>query len=101
MSIPEHQILVCASFRAAGAPQGICHKKGALGLLGYLETELSDRGLTGVSVASTGCLKFCDKGPVLVVQPENWWYGGVDEAAIDEILDGLEAGQAPSSHRIS
>ena len=93
MQVPEHHILVCASFRAAGAPQGVCHKKGSLGLLPYLENELADRGLGGVTVTSTGCLKACDRGPILVVHPENWWYGGVDEAAVDAILDALEDGK--------
>lgn len=93
MKAPKHQILVCASFRAAGAPQGVCHKKGSLGLLPYLQAELADRGLAEVTVTATGCLNVCDRGPILVVQPENQWYGAVDsESAIDEILDALETG---------
>jgi len=100
MKAPKHHILVCASFRAAGAPQGVCHKKGSLGLLPYLEGELADRGLAGVTVTATGCLNVCDRGPILVVQPENLWYGGIDsEGAIDEVLDGLEAG-TPASGRL-
>jgi len=64
-----------------------------LGLLPYLQTELADRGLAGVTVTATGCLNVCDRGPVLVVQPENLWYGGIDsESAIDEVLDSLESG---------
>ena len=39
--------------------------------------ELSDRGLPDVIVSSTGCLKACDNGPVMVVYPENWWFGRV------------------------
>lgn len=99
MKVPQHHILVCASFRAAGAPQGVCHKKGSLGLLPYLESELADRGLAGVTVTATGCLNVCDRGPILVVQPQNLWYGGIDsESAVDEVLDGLEAG-TPVAHR--
>ena len=31
----------------------------------------------------------------MVVQPENWWFKGVDsEEAIDAILDALEDGEA-------
>jgi (2Fe-2S) ferredoxin len=93
MKKPERQILVCGSFRASGAPQGACHKKGSLGLLPYLESELADRGLAGVTVTATGCLNVCDRGPVMVVQPDNFWYGGIDsEGAIDDVLDGLESG---------
>jgi (2Fe-2S) ferredoxin len=93
MKTPEHHIFVCGSFRANGTPQGVCNKKNSMGLLQYLEQELTDRGLTGVVVSSTGCLKACETGPVVVVYPENWWHGHVeDEAAIDAIIDALEEG---------
>lgn len=93
MTKPEKHLLVCGSFRAAGTPQGVCHKKGSLSLLSYLETELADRGMDGVAVTATGCLKACDRGPILIVYPENIWYGGVDsEDAIDSILDALQEG---------
>ena len=92
MQKPSKHLFVCASFRFQGTPQGVCQKKGSGNLLAYLETELSDRGLD-VAVTSTGCLKACDRGPVMVVYPENTWYGGVDsEEAVDEILDSLESG---------
>ncbi len=94
MQKPKHHILVCASFRVSGEPQGVCHKKGSTSFLGYLESELADRDMGNICVSSTGCLKVCDKGPVLVVYPENYWYGNVQStAAIDEILDALEAGK--------
>ena len=44
-------------------------------------------------VSSTGCLKVCDRGPAMVVHPENLWYGNVEnEEAIDTILDAIEDG---------
>jgi (2Fe-2S) ferredoxin len=94
MEKPAHHILVCGSFRTAGEPQGFCHKKGSNGFVAYLENELADRGLNDVMVSMTTCLKVCDRGPALVVYPENWWFGKIDgEEAIDAILDGLEAGK--------
>lgn len=93
MEKPAHHIFVCCSFRSGGEPQGVCHKKGVTALLPYLEGELADRGMTDVSVSSTGCLKACDRGPVMVVYPENTWYGAIDnEEAVDAVLDALEAG---------
>jgi NADH:ubiquinone oxidoreductase subunit E len=77
MEKPEHHILVCASFRASGEPQGVCHKKGSTGFLPYIEGEILDRGMDAM-VSSTGCLKVCDRGPAMVVYPENIWYGKVD-----------------------
>lgn len=94
MKKPEHHIFVCGSFRVSGEPQGVCNKKGSMHLLQYLEGELSDRGMGAVMVSSTGCLKVCDRGPAMVVYPENWWYGRVEtEEAIDEIIDALEEGK--------
>jgi (2Fe-2S) ferredoxin len=99
MTKPEKHILVCGSFRASGAPQGVCAKKGSGGLLAYLEGELSDRGMTEVSVTATGCLKACDRGPILVVYPDNTWYGGVEgEEAIDAILDSLASGKTAEAY---
>ena len=91
MQKPEFHILVCNSFRLSGEPQGVCNRKGAANLLQVLENEIADRGLDAM-VSSTGCLKVCEKGPVMVVYPQGLWYGGVDEDRIDEILDGLAEG---------
>jgi (2Fe-2S) ferredoxin len=95
MKKPEYHILVCNSFRLNGEPQGICNKKGAADLLGYLENEIIDRGLN-VLLSSTGCLKACEHGPVMVVYPAGWWYGEVDSGKVDEILDALEEGRPAS-----
>ncbi len=93
MGVPKHHILVCASFRPSGELKGKCHRKGSVDFLPYLENEIIDRGLSDVIVSSTCCLKMCDQGPVMVVYPQNRWYGGVEsEDIIDEILDSLEAG---------
>lgn len=101
MEKPEKHILVCASFRVSGDAQGACRKKGATDLLGYLEGELADRGMDGVTVSSTACLKACDRGPVMVVHPENTWYGKVNESAIDEILDAMQEGQVCSKYELT
>ena len=94
MEKPEHHIFVCMSFRGL-EPKGKCIKKKAGELLGYLEAELADRGLNNVMVSTTGCLKLCDQGPVLVIYPEGYWYQQVnDEEAIDSILDALENGDS-------
>lgn len=101
MTKPNKHILVCGSFRASGAPQGVCSKKGSQSLLAYLETELSDRGMDGVSVTATGCLKACDRGPIMVVYPENTWYGGIEgEDQIDAVLDALEGGSVAAEYAL-
>lgn len=92
MNKPEYHLLVCNSFRLSGAAQGACNKKGAPNLLQYLENEIIDRGLNAM-VSSTGCLKLCDKGPVMVVYPAGWWYGELNEERLDQVLDALAEGQ--------
>ncbi len=100
MATPERLIIVCQSFRVAGDKKGICHKQ-TEGFLQYLEEEILDRGLDCMVTATT-CLKFCDSGPVMVIQPENWWFGKVDsEEAIDIIMDGLEDGEAATEYLLS
>lgn len=92
MEKPKYHIFVCASFRTDGEPKGVCHKKGVIQLLPYLENEISDRGLDA-QVTSTGCMKHCEQGPVMVIYPQGIFYGKVDsEGAVDEILDALEEG---------
>lgn len=101
MDKPEHHIFVCASFRAGGEPKGTCHKKGSTDLLPYIENEILDRGLDA-QVTSTGCMKACDFGPVMVIPSQNLWYGNVDsEEAVDEILDALEDGGKAEGYLIS
>ena len=101
MEKPEHHIFVCASFRADGDLKGVCHKKGSVALLPYIENEILDRGLDA-QITSTGCMKACDYGPVMVVQPSGLWYGNVEsEDAVDEILDALEEGAVLESRLIS
>lgn len=92
MRKPKHHILVCSSSRMNGEPKGFCRNKNAINLIQYLEEELTARGMDEVLVSNTGCLKLCDRGPVIVIYPEGYWYGNVTEAAIDVILDALEEG---------
>ena len=100
MNKPRYHIFVCASFRGLEA-KGKCVKKNSMSLMQYLEEECSDRGLDAM-VSSTGCLKLCDQGPIMVVYPQNYWFGGLtDEEAIDEILDALEAGEPAKNHMLA
>lgn len=100
MALPERQILLCQSFRSKGDPKGICHKQ-TDGFLQYIEEEILDRGLD-MQIVATGCLKQCESGPIMVIQPDNLWFKGIDsEGAIDAVLDGLEDGEPPSDYLIS
>jgi (2Fe-2S) ferredoxin len=101
MQKPTHHLLVCASFRLKGESQGLCHKKDSPALLGYLQSELSDRGMDDIMVSSTGCMNRCEKGPLMVVYPEASWYGDLNEEKIDEILDALQEGNEATEYLLS
>jgi len=102
MDKPKYHIFVCGSFRVNGEAQGICNKKGALGLIPYIEEGLRDRDIDGTMVSMTGCLKVCDRGPAMVIYPNNFWYGRVEnESVIDDILDALERGEAAQKYLIA
>ncbi|MFW9598000.1 MAG: (2Fe-2S) ferredoxin domain-containing protein [Paludibacter sp.] len=76
-------------------------QKGATSMLQYISEEAADRGLD-VVVTTTACLNVCSQGPVMVIQPCNYWYGGVTgEAVIDEILDALEEGELCEKYSIA
>ena len=100
MKKPEFHILVCNSYRVAGDAQGYCNKNGSSDLIQYIMEECNDRGMD-VAVSSTACLNVCSQGPVMVVHPNNYWYGGINEEKIDEILDALEEGEAVEDYLIS
>ena len=100
MEKPEYHIFVCASFRADGEVKGVCNKKGSVNLLPYIENEILDRGLDA-QITSTGCMKACDHGPVMVIYPSGQWYGKVEsEDIVDEILDALEDGEVAETYAI-
>ncbi len=94
MEKPKHHIFICSSSRVIGEPLGACGRRGVGDLIQYIQNEVDDRGIEGVMITNTGCLKVCDRGPAMVIYPEGYWYGNLDEAAIDKILDALEDGVA-------
>ncbi len=100
MDKPSCHIFVCASFRADGETKGVCNKKGSVGLLPYIENEILDRGMDA-QITSTGCMKACDHGPVMVIYPQGHWYGNVEsEDIVDEILDAVEDETTAESYLI-
>jgi (2Fe-2S) ferredoxin len=85
---PKYHILVCTSSRVNGQQKGFCHTKASVEIINKFMEEIEDRGLGGeVVVSNTGCLALCEKGPVVVVYPDNTWYGGVAPEDVEEIMD--------------
>ena len=92
MNKPQYHLFLCNSFRMNGEPQGSCNRKGSPDLLQYLQNEVTDRGVDAI-VSTTSCLNVCEKGPILVIYPQAWWYCELTEEKVDQILDALDSGE--------
>jgi len=89
-------------FSGFGEAQGVCNKKGGAQYIPYIEEGLRDREVEGAMISMAGCLKVCDRGPAMVIYPQNWWYGNLNgEAAVDEILDALAEGKPAEKYLIA
>ncbi len=70
-----------------------CRAYGAEALAESLEGEISQRGLgEKIGVRRTGCHGFCERGPLVVIQPSDVCYLGTQTKNIPAILDKLSAG---------
>ncbi len=88
MNKPKYHIFVCTSSRINGQQKGFCHSKNSVGLVESFMEEVQDKGLGGeVFITNTGCFGICEKGPIVVVYPDNVWYGSVSEDDIEEIME--------------
>jgi (2Fe-2S) ferredoxin len=80
-------VFVCTNERPEGHPRGCCKLKDSENLIKLFKTAVSDAGLSGVTRAQrAGCLDTCEFGPVVVVYPDNVWYGPVTAADVEEIV---------------
>ena len=96
MNAPTHHIFVCTSSRPTGQQKGFCHGKSSLGIMEALLEEINERGLGDkVFVTNTGCLGLCEKGPIVIVYPENVWYFSVSPDDVEEIMDEHIEGGTP------
>ncbi|MFF9641200.1 (2Fe-2S) ferredoxin domain-containing protein [Kitasatospora aureofaciens] len=91
----RHQVLVCRGPRCAalGAEEG----------LRALVGELREQGLgdDDVLVTQTGCQFPCNQAPVVSVQPDDVWYGGIDPVTAGRIVtEHLADGRPVESHRL-
>ncbi len=85
---PEKHIFVCTSSRMAGQQSGFCRTKGGIEIVSEFIEEIQDRDLgEKVIVTNTGCLSICEKGPIVVVYPDNTWYFGVSPYDVEEIIE--------------
>ncbi len=83
----EHHIFVCNNQREPGSARGCCAPEGKSELHGRLKDLVAEAGLKArVRANKAGCLDQCEHGPVIVVYPEQVWYGGVGVDDLEEIV---------------
>jgi (2Fe-2S) ferredoxin len=71
----------------------MCHTKEGVNIMMKFMEEIEDRDLGGeVFITNTGCFGICEKGPIVVVYPDNVWYGCVSLDDVEEIMDEHIAG---------
>jgi len=88
VSWEEHHIFICTSSRPNGQQKGFCHSKEGVEVMMRFMEEIEERELGGeIFINNTGCFGICEKGPIVVVYPDNVWYGSVTPDDVAEILD--------------
>lgn len=84
----QRMLFVCLNDRGDGHPKGSCSRAGGDELLDRLRGDLVERGLKGhVRAVGTRCLGQCQHGPVVNVQSEDVWYGGVQASDVPDLID--------------
>lgn len=93
--VPSHarHLLVCRGPR--------CQAQGADATAAAVDDALGELGLgdDDVLVTQTGCLFPCNNAPVLVVHPDDTWFGRVDaDEARRIVVEHVVGGQDPGDH---
>jgi (2Fe-2S) ferredoxin len=92
----QRHVFVCVNERAAGDSRGCCKSRGAEAVLEAFKEKLHAKGLKRiVRPNKAGCLDQCEQGSVVVVYPDAVWYGHVQPADVDEIIESHILGGKP------
>jgi len=67
-----------------------CRAFGAERVLAALKREVERRNLAGeFQVKMTGCHGFCERGPIVVVRPQGYFYPGLKPEDVPRLVDSL------------
>ncbi len=92
MGMRRRYLLVCVNRRPPESPKGSCAHKGSEAIYAALKAELRTRKLAAVEAraCSSSCLDQCSSGPVVLVEPDHYFYGRVTLEDVPAIADALE-----------
>ena len=66
-----------------------CNASGSLDVAAAIEEEIEKQGLKGsVDLKKTGCHGFCERGPIVVIHPEEICYFNIEPKDVPEIISG-------------
>ncbi|MCA9187296.1 MAG: (2Fe-2S) ferredoxin domain-containing protein [Pirellulaceae bacterium] len=83
-----HHVFICGNQRTPGHPRGCCNCDGKDALREAFKSELTRRGLTPLVRANkAGCLDQCEMGPIVVIYPQEIWYGNVQPHDVPRIVE--------------
>jgi (2Fe-2S) ferredoxin len=90
----RHHVFVCSFGKT-------CEKAGGIEVFSAMKKAVRAAGLAGtVRVNKAGCMNQCGHGPMVVVYPEDTWYGAVDPDRARRIVEEhLVEGRAVESLR--
>lgn len=83
----EKHIFICENKRDEDNPRGSCFNNGSADLKPIFQKRLKELGVSHkIRANGSGCLDACEFGPVVLVYPEQVWYGGVCKDDVEEII---------------
>jgi (2Fe-2S) ferredoxin len=97
MPKPQKHVLICANQRPEGHPRGSCASKNAMGVWQKFG-DLLNAKMAFDKVMISGlrsCVGPCGSGPIVIVYPDNVWYGNVTEGDVAEIFESHLLGDKP------
>ena len=78
-----------------------CPFEGSIEIHRLLKKEISARGLQdSIRINKAGCFSQCGNGPMVIVYPENIWYGAVTAEKARRILEEHLVGGRPVTELI-
>jgi (2Fe-2S) ferredoxin len=83
----KYHAFACHTQRPPGHPRGSCGSLGAQPLWDRLGKKLEAERLMDIGFTASGCLGFCQAGPLMVVYPDGIWYRPTTPEDIDEIVE--------------
>lgn len=92
----RYHVIVCTQKKAENVT--CCAATRSAAVAAALHEQLGKQGLADdVLVSTTGCLGACEHGPMMIVYPDETWYGAVSPDDVAEITaTHLKAGQPVS-----